>query len=154
MYQLQQLNSGMINRRGLWQVTLLVALRLYETLSLLIQFLCTNCFAFPLYLAPKNFLSILSVIQIFISSHLLLLFSHSVMSDSLQSHGLQPARLPCPSPSPRVYSNSDGMVMESPTQWTWVLFWAAIISQLFSLHLISSPSLSLISLPPSYKPTF
>ena len=31
----------------------------------------------------------------------LLLFSHSVVSDSLQPHGLQCARLPCPSPSPR-----------------------------------------------------
>ena len=31
---------------------------------------------------------------------LLLLFSHSVMSDSLRPHGLQHARLPCPSPSP------------------------------------------------------
>ena len=29
-----------------------------------------------------------------------LLFSYSVMSDSLQCHGLQHARLPCPSPSP------------------------------------------------------
>ena len=29
-----------------------------------------------------------------------------VMSDSLQSHGLQPARLPCPSPTPRACSNS------------------------------------------------
>ena len=28
------------------------------------------------------------------------------MSDSLQHHGLQHARLPCPSPTPRVYSNS------------------------------------------------
>ena len=28
------------------------------------------------------------------------------MSDSLQSQGLHPARLPCPSPSPRVCSNS------------------------------------------------
>ena len=28
------------------------------------------------------------------------------MSDSLQPHGLQHARLPCPSPTPRVYSNS------------------------------------------------
>ena len=28
------------------------------------------------------------------------------MSYSLQSHGLQPARLPCPSPAPRIYSNS------------------------------------------------
>ena len=33
-------------------------------------------------------------------------FSHSVMSDSLWPHGLQHARLPCPSPTPRVYSNS------------------------------------------------
>ena len=33
-------------------------------------------------------------------------FSHSVMSDSLWSHGLQHARLPCPSPSLRVCSNS------------------------------------------------
>ena len=36
----------------------------------------------------------------------LLLFSHSGISDSLQSHGLQHARLPCPSPSPRTGSNS------------------------------------------------
>ena len=33
-------------------------------------------------------------------------FSHSVMSNSLQPHGLQHARLPCPSPTPRVYPNS------------------------------------------------
>ena len=33
-------------------------------------------------------------------------FSHSVMSDSLQPHGLQHARLPCPSPAPETYSNS------------------------------------------------
>ena len=37
---------------------------------------------------------------------LLLLFNCSVLSDSLWSHGLQRARLPCPSPSPRVCSNS------------------------------------------------
>ena len=35
-----------------------------------------------------------------------LLLSHSVMSDSLQPRGLQHARLPCPSPSPRACSNS------------------------------------------------
>jgi len=34
------------------------------------------------------------------------LFSHSVMSNSLWSHGLLHARLPCPSLSPGVYSNS------------------------------------------------
>ena len=33
-------------------------------------------------------------------------FSRSVMSDSLQPHGLQHARLPCLSPTLRVYSNS------------------------------------------------
>ena len=33
-------------------------------------------------------------------------FSCSVMSDSLQPHGLQHARLPCPSPVPRACSNS------------------------------------------------
>ena len=33
-------------------------------------------------------------------------FSHSVMSDSLQPHGLQHSRLPCPSPTPRACSNS------------------------------------------------
>ena len=32
-------------------------------------------------------------------------FSHSVMSDSLQSHGLQHSRLPWPSPTPRACSN-------------------------------------------------
>ena len=37
---------------------------------------------------------------------LLLLFHCSVMSNSLGLHGLQYARLPCPSPSPRACSNS------------------------------------------------
>ena len=33
-------------------------------------------------------------------------FSCSIMSNSLQPHGLQHARLPCPSPTPRACSNS------------------------------------------------
>ena len=37
---------------------------------------------------------------------LLLLFNHSVVSSSLWPHGLRHARLPCPSPSPGVCSNS------------------------------------------------
>ena len=37
---------------------------------------------------------------------ILLLFSHSVVSYSLQSHGLQHSRLPCPSSFPGVCSNS------------------------------------------------
>jgi len=37
---------------------------------------------------------------------MLLLFSRSVVSDSLWPHGLQHARLPCPSPAPGACSNS------------------------------------------------
>ena len=33
-------------------------------------------------------------------------FGRSVVSDSLRPHGLQHARLPCPSPTPGAYSNS------------------------------------------------
>ena len=38
-------------------------------------------------------------------------FSRSVKSDCLLPHGLQHARLPCPSPTPRAYSNS------CPSNW-------------------------------------
>ena len=38
-------------------------------------------------------------------SQISLLFSCSVVSDSLQSHGLPHTRSPCPSPTPEVYSN-------------------------------------------------
>ena len=40
-------------------------------------------------------------------------FSCSVVSDSLQPHGLQHAIPPCPSPTPGVYSNS------CPLSWRW-----------------------------------
>ena len=42
----------------------------------------------------------------FLSSFSSVQFSHSVMSDSVRSHGLQHARLPCPSPTPGAYSSS------------------------------------------------
>ena len=38
--------------------------------------------------------------------HISVQFSHSVMSNSLQPHGLQHTRPPCPSPTPGAYSNS------------------------------------------------
>ena len=38
-------------------------------------------------------------------------FNHSVVSDSLWPHGLQHARVPCPSPTPRACSNS------CPSSW-------------------------------------
>ena len=40
-------------------------------------------------------------------------FSHSVMSNSLRPHGLQHTRLPCPSPTSGVCSNS------RPLSWWW-----------------------------------
>ena len=60
-------------------------------------------------------------------------FSHSVMSDSLRPHELQPTRPPCPSPAPGVYSNS------CPSSW-----WChpSISSSVipFSFHLQSFPA--------------
>ena len=44
--------------------------------------------------------------QYTISSKISVQFSRSVLSDSLRPHGLQHTRPPCPSPTPRVYSNS------------------------------------------------
>ena len=65
--------------------------------------------------------------------HMLLLFSCSVMSHSLWPHGLQHARLPCPSPSPGACSHS------CPSSWWWH---PTISSSLvpFSSHLQTFPS--------------
>ena len=52
----------------------------------------------------------------------LLLFSHSVMSYSLRPHGLQYTRLFCPSPSPRVCSNSCPLC-----QWCYPTFSSSVI---------------------------
>ena len=51
-------------------------------------------------------LCLLACFPFFHKTHLTLLFSRWVMSDSLQPRGLQHARLPCPSISPRICSNS------------------------------------------------
>ena len=53
---------------------------------------------------------------------LLLLFNHSVVSDSLQPHGLQHARLPCPSPSLRVCSNSCPL-----SQWCHLIISSSVV---------------------------
>ena len=60
-------------------------------------------------------------------------FSRSVVSDSLWPHGLQYTRPPCPSPIPRVYSNS------CPLSW-W--YHPTISSSIvpFSSHLQSFPA--------------
>ena len=59
-------------------------------------------------------------------------FSHSVVSDSFWSHGLQHIRLPCPWPSPRVWSNS------SPwSQWCHPTIASSVVP--FSSFLQSCP---------------
>ena len=58
-------------------------------------------------LSTRNIVNILIIIlYIIITLCGSVQFSSSVMSDPLQPHGPQNARLPCPAPTPGVYSNS------------------------------------------------
>ena len=61
------------------------------------------------------------------------LFSRSVMSDSLWPHGLQHSRLPCPSPTPAACSNS------CPSRW-WCHQTISSSAVPFSSHLQSFPA--------------
>ena len=72
---------------------------------------------------------------------MVVVFSHSVMSDFLQPHGLQHASLPCPSPIPRVCANScplswwchptisssvvpfSSYVQSVPASWSFLMSW-------------------------------
>ena len=58
-------------------------------------------------------------------------FSRSVVSDSLRPHGLQHARLPCPSPNPRAYSCPLG-------QWCHPTISSSVVP--FFSHLQSFPA--------------
>ena len=60
-------------------------------------------------------------------------FSHSVMSNSLRPHGPQHARPPCPSPTPRVYSNSCSL-----SRWCHPTISSSVVP--FSSHLQSFPA--------------
>ena len=60
-------------------------------------------------------------------------FSHSVNSDSLQSHGPQHARLPCPSPTPRAYST-----LCSSSRWCHPTISSSVTT--FSISLQSFPA--------------
>ena len=59
---------------------------------------------------------------------IVLLFNSSVVSSSLQPHGLQRVRLPCPSPSPTVCSNS-----YPQSQWHYLII--SFSTALFSFSL-------------------
>ena len=60
-------------------------------------------------------------------------FSHSVVSNSLQPHRLQHARLPCPSSAPGAYSNSCPL-----SRWYHPTISSSVVP--FSSHLQSFPS--------------
>ena len=60
-------------------------------------------------------------------------FSHSLTFDSLWPHGLQYTRLPCPSPTPRAYSNSGPLI-----RWCHPTISSSVIP--FSSHLQSLPA--------------
>ena len=55
------------------------------------------------------------IMEISILTHHRMMFSHEVMSDSLWPNGLQYTRFPCPSLSPRIWSNSYTL------NWWWNL---------------------------------
>ena len=63
----------------------------------------------------------------------LLLFNFSVVSDSLQPHGLKLTGLPCPLPSPRVYSN-----LCPSSQWCYPTISSSVVP--FSSCLQSFPA--------------
>ena len=60
-------------------------------------------------------------------------FSCSVVSDSLRPHGLQHARFPCPSPTPRVHPNPC-----LSSQWCHPTIYSSVVP--FSSHLQSFPA--------------
>ena len=70
-------------------------------------------------------------------------FSHSVLSDSLWPHESQHARPPCPSPTPRVYSNSC-----ASSRWCY----PAISSSVIRETQMAFVSRSVISVPPQTTP--
>ena len=92
----------------------------------------TNTYLFTVsFTAPFPELHRAGIIQ-------LLLFSCSVLSAFLQPHGLQHTRVPYPSPSPRVYSNSSQL-----SRWCHPTISSSVI--LFSSYLQIFPIIRVFS---------
>ena len=73
----------------------------HSPLLLLLLFISFLCFSLDLHHCRKLLIGIFVLLPL-----TSVWFSHSVVPDSLQPHGLQHSRPPCPSPTPRLYSNS------------------------------------------------
>ena len=78
-------------------------------------------------------------LSVTISDHSSVQFSRSVMSDSLQTYGLQHTRSPCPLVTAGAYSNSCPL-----SQWCYPTILSSVSSCLFLLPLIF-PSISVFS---------
>ena len=92
----------------------------------------SSSFEFMINLCMQNFIPFLFH-TCSISRFSSVQFTRSVVSNSLQSHGLQHARPACPSPTPRVYSN---LCPLSP--WCHPTISSSVI--FFSSHLQSFPA--------------
>ena len=82
-------------------------------------------------------------------------FSHSIMSNSLRPHGVQHARLPCPSPTPRV--NSKFMSIESvmPSNHLIVCHFLLLPPSIFpSFRVFSNESVLHITWPKNWSFSF
>ena len=77
-------------------------------------YLYVNTVFFQLKSSHQHFISAIMALQSFAQKRTMLLFSRSVVPNSLWPHGLQHVRLPCPSLLPRIRSNS------CPLSW-WIL---------------------------------
>ena len=67
-------------------------------------------------------------------------FGSSVMSDFLPPHGLQHARPPCPSPTPRVYSNSCPLSWRCHPAISFSVTSFSSYSQSFPIRVLSNES--------------
>ena len=77
------------------------------------------------------------------------------MSNSLQSHGLQHARLPCPSPNPGVYSNSCPLSQwRHPTISSSFILFSSCLQIFPSIRVFSNESVLCISWPKYWSFSF
>ena len=86
-------------------------------ITFIVFFLFHNIHLHTMIPTSSHFCFDLKTICNILNIHHSVQFNHSVMSDSLQLHGWQHTRLPCPPPTPRAYSKS-GCHVSDDIQWS------------------------------------
>ena len=82
-------------------------------------------------------------------------FSHSIVSDSLQPHGLQLARLPCPSPTPGAYSKLLSIELVMPSNHLILCYPLLLLPSIFpNIGVFSSESALHIKWPMYWRFSF